>query len=180
MARILGGDGQPVPPTDITERLARIHPSYHLRWFRDGGCWALAWTWLANDDRREMVRDGGMSEDDAWDAIAFAPAEVSAEDAYGLLIRGIGNFTREDIRATLNRVHLWNAGAVDRAAAPILDEAMNVAEVKGGKLFGDGAPKVYGPGEKGAPKPAPAKAPEPTKAPAKVVPAKAPTRRKKG
>ena len=157
MSTLFGGvglAGLPIPSPEVVARLKQVDRHIGIRWMHSMKCWMLTWEWKENDPRREMIQKQEMHPDDAFDALAFAPAELDIEDAYAYLVRGIRANTQEYAKSLIHSVHKWNEQQQEENAKPVMDEAFNEIEVMGGKLFaaqGAAVPKVYNAGIPKAP-----------------------------
>lgn len=140
-------NGTPQPPSDIVARLEAIDPALGVRWMgaggeEDNGYWAITHRWPKEDKRREMIKDGKMSPGDDFDAICFLPRDCPVDEAYGFVVNGIRQATREDTRSLLNDIDKWNAKreaeAWKAATDPAMEQAEGAARAMGGIPFSAG------------------------------------------
>lgn len=119
-------EGVPVPPSEIVERLKRIHPALGLKFSSGlaGSGWAVTWTWQENDRRRAWVQDGRMDPNAAHDIIGYLPFGCSAEQAPSYIERSFKDYPREEVSRLRERMHHWNT-----VTQPQEQNAAVVAEV---------------------------------------------------
>lgn len=142
-----------------------IHPSLGIRFtpLPSGAQWAVTQRWEPNDKRRVMIQLGQMDPDADHDIIAWIPVRLPLDEVPGWVARQWRPYDREDFRRFLDRLETADAEQTKAASQEAMDEAMNVVEVMGSKLFPgivDPVPKILNPG---LPAPAPAPAVTPSK-----------------
>lgn len=101
----------PEPPTDIVERLHRIHPSLGLR-FGDGISgigWKLTWEWPAHDPRWARVLVQDIPPEAAHDVIGYLPMGCTADDAPGYVETHLKHYPREEVSRLRSEMHRWNS-----------------------------------------------------------------------
>lgn len=80
---VLNHLGQPVPPTDVIERLARIDERLSIEWV--DGAWGASYfglfeRWKQGDKRWERVQNGELPESKARDLIQMFPRSCPAPE----------------------------------------------------------------------------------------------------
>jgi len=158
--------GAPQPPDHLVRRMQAIDPSLGVRFaaLPSGAQWAVTQKWAPNDKRRVMIQLGQMDPDADHDIIAWIPVRVSLEDAPAWVARQWKQTDREDLRRFLDRLDVEDLEATKASSKDAMEEAMNVAEVMGSRLFKDIVdpnPRIL---NAGLPDPAPAPAKKPKKA----------------
>ncbi len=146
---ILDVRGVPIPPPEIVRRLQQVNPRLGLTWSEGWGgrTWALTMAWAENDPRRARIQAGTLSPDEAYDLLAFLPADCNVDQAYGYLVNAFRASSEEGTRKLLDRVHEYNRNTLAGHQEAALADALNYVEVRGHK-FGvhhEGTPKVYAP-----------------------------------
>lgn len=147
MTLILNERGIPEAPSEIRRRVRQVHGALDVRWI--GGRWAITYDWPPEDQRRQMIREGTMAPDDAYDCFAWLPADCSADDAYGYIVRSFKRWTgtREDVAAMCSRLHHYNDAVQDGLKAGVLDfadELIDTNKATLGRAFGqEGIKPVY-------------------------------------
>ncbi|HMO85506.1 MAG TPA: hypothetical protein PKC18_11375, partial [Lacipirellulaceae bacterium] len=63
MTVLVGLDHQPLPPTWLPERLARIHPGLTVKWYGDPrtGGWGVRMAWQPGEPRMHLVHTQQMA-----------------------------------------------------------------------------------------------------------------------
>lgn len=80
----------PEPNRDIVRRLKQVDERLDLRYLPiAGGCWAITEKWGENDPRRGRIRSGELSPGADFDVVGFADPELTAEDAFAVLVKGL-------------------------------------------------------------------------------------------
>ena len=109
-ALVVGQGGIPIAPSEIVERVKRIHPALNLR-FADGigGVgWSITWEWPETDRRWQWVKDGRTDPAMAYDIIGYLPLDCSLDQAPGYLERSLRDYPREEVSGLVNRMSHWN------------------------------------------------------------------------
>lgn len=134
---IVGADFQPVPPSDITRRLAQISPRLGVKVCRlpgvEGGhWWAYTLAWDANDPRWTRVIHGECGPDEAFDIIGQLPRDAGVEEAYGYFVQAAKAIQGQaDKDAILERAVKWLDAPFEAAKA----EQRDLVEEDAAKLF---------------------------------------------
>lgn len=102
--------GVPLPPTEIVERLQRIHPSLGLKFSSGlaGRGWAVIWHWPEHDRRRAWVQDGRTDPDMAHDIIGYLPFGCPVQEAPAYIENSFKQYPREEVSRLRARMHHWN------------------------------------------------------------------------
>lgn len=102
--------GYPLPPSEIVERVKRIHPQLNLR-FADGiggTGWAITWEWNETDRRWAWVQDGRTDPTMAYDIIGYLPMGCKVDEAPSYLESSIKQYPREEVQKLRERVSYYN------------------------------------------------------------------------
>jgi hypothetical protein len=148
VSRILGLDHQPIPPTEIVDRIKQIDSHLDLKWGEGVSAspgWWLIYRWPENDKRWEMTKRGDMHPDDAWDWFTQLPSDCPVEQAYGFIVKTFRNSGHKEAKRLLGRTGEYNAQRTKELWKPIQEEAMEMVEHNAHKLFADSygtVPKV--------------------------------------
>lgn len=154
--RLIGSDYRPLPPSDVQRRLQQIDPGLFIKWI-DGSAqlglpasWGVCQKWEMNDPRRKRIYAGEISPTDDHDLIVQLPADCTADEAYGYIVNKLRRYhdsDREDFKRLLSRVTEYNKGRQDALFDDVHSEALNMIELRGGRMFensmGKGTVKVY-------------------------------------
>lgn len=135
-----------------------IDPSLGVRFtpLPSGAQWAVTQKWGPNDRRRVMIQLGQMDPDADYDIIAWIPVRLSLDDVPGWVAKQWKQVDREDLRRFLDRLAQEDVDATKASSKEAVEEAMNVVEVMGSKLFAgivEPNAKVVMPGVPDAPAP---------------------------
>jgi hypothetical protein len=139
-AVVLGPRGLPEPPTDIVRRLQQIHPRLSLIYqeqYSGGYHWAVILGWPEGDERYKYIQSGELPPGSDYDILCWLPADCSVDEAYGYVVRSFRAGSREEARQLVDRAHKWNEDVKERAWQEVLDEPLNRAEVRAGKMFAE-------------------------------------------
>jgi hypothetical protein len=81
--------GEPVPPQAVVKRLAAIDRRLSIKWVPGaaGPYWGIIERWKGGDERFQLVREGKMRDEEAFDLRAMLPPDCSAEEAEGFVLR---------------------------------------------------------------------------------------------
>lgn len=131
--------GDPIPNSETVARLKQIDGDLDLRWHPAFGRWAIMYKWRRSDPRWQLVQQGRVPEAEALDAIAWLPADCSADEAYGYVVRSFKSWagTRDDVRKLLDRVHSYNKRVGEEAVRPTLELADELLTTNARSLFRD-------------------------------------------
>lgn len=154
---------QPEPSTELVRRIKQIDGRLSLKYMPPPGeGWWIICDWVENDPRRMMIRRGDMPESGAYDLVSFLPPDCPMEQVPAYIERGMRGNAREDIHRMCNQLDNFNRQQTEENWKPVVEEALNLVEVKGGRLFeGDGTGTVKVPQYTGPDPTAPTPAPPP-------------------
>ncbi|GEM_PF-1100997 len=124
--------GDPAPPAQILRCLQAVSPRLSLKWLNTGGgAWAIMCQWSDVDSRRETVRQGLTSEEDARDVLAYLPPDCSVDDARNYFelacFRGYGGTNADEVRALMANIRAWNDTQHLRNAESSIEYAAEIA-----------------------------------------------------
>lgn len=97
---ILNHVGHPEPPSDVRRRLRAVHPGLDIKYIPGSieGYWIVSYDWDRDDPRREMIRRGEVSAQDAWDIMCYLPMDMSVAEAPAFIERTMRRHSREEVR----------------------------------------------------------------------------------
>lgn len=111
---ILSHDGRPTPPSDVSRRLAEIHPRLGIQVTAIPGAgvtshwWSFTLRWAPEDPRWGMIQQGVMSPSDAYDIIGQLPRDAGVDEAYGYFVQAAKAIrSPADREAILSRAAQW-------------------------------------------------------------------------
>ena len=134
---LVGLDGNPLPPSDVVERLKNVDPALGLRYVHNMKMWAITWRWTLSDPRREMIQRGDMNPDDAFDVFAWLPEDCPPEQAFGYIERGfVRNGGRHEVQYLLSRLDRYNQKLFDDKLQETNDLAEELLAANAKTLFG--------------------------------------------
>lgn len=134
---IIGLDGQPLGPADITQRLKQIDPSLGLRYIYGMKLWAVTHKWSLMDPRRELIQRGDFNPEDDCDAVAWLPEDCSVDEAFGYIERQFVRMgpVRAEVAKMLERLDNYNDKQIDDAMQPVNDLAEELIATNAPTLF---------------------------------------------
>lgn len=136
---ILDEFGAPQPPVDLLRRLHGVDERLGMRFLpMGGGCWAFTEQWSQNDPRRAMIADGRMAPDADFDVLGYAAPGVTAEDAFGVLSRGMRerDIGRGDYDYMLSKLGQFNQEAQRENMAPVREFAEEMVSANADTISG--------------------------------------------
>jgi len=151
---ILDVAGTPTPPTEVVERLKRIDPHMGLRFIdyhiseENGKWWALTWEWPSTDPRQQMIQEGTMAPNDAYDILGHIPLDCSVDNAAGYIESNLRRRrgSHDEVDRLLSRLSEYNRQAKKAITEPILESAEEQVKANATTLFakqGKRIPKVF-------------------------------------
>lgn len=137
MSAIIGLDGQPLGPANITQRLKQIDPALGLRYVHGMKQWAVTHKWSLTDSRRELIQRGDLNPEDDCDVIAWLPEDCSVDEAYGYIERQFVRMgpVKAEVAKMLERLDNFNDKQVDDVMQPVNDLAEELIETNAPTLF---------------------------------------------
>lgn len=137
MAAILGLDYAPIPPSEITERLAQMDPHLTLMWGEGLGTpgWWLIWKWREDDPRREWIKRGEMDPASAFDWFCQLPQDCTVEQAGAWATATLRGSQHPEAKRLYGRTGEYNKARQSEMWKPIMDQAFEEIEHYGHKLF---------------------------------------------
>lgn len=128
-----------------------IDPSLGVRFvpLPSGAQWGITQRWAQTDKRRLMIQLGQMDPDCDYDIIAWVPVRLPLDEVPGWVARQWKPMDKEDLKRFLDRLTVDDLEQTKEASREATEEAMNVVEVMGSRLFEgivDPVPKVLSAG----------------------------------
>jgi hypothetical protein len=134
---IFGTDGIPEPPSDLVRRLAQVDPRLEMMFLAmAGGCWAFIERWGPNDSRYSFIQTGEMAPEANFDVLGYAPADVTAEDAFAILEKGLRqrDVTKADFSYFLDHLAQFNADQKQENIKPLREFAAEMVDANAGTI----------------------------------------------
>lgn len=129
---LLTPEGTPQPPSEIVRRLQQINPNLGLMWVpvQDAlhGQWGVTMKWAPGDRRYAYIQRGEVAPDSDQDIVVFLPQDCGVDQAYAYFVSRVQVSSRDDVRAMVDRVQLWNRNQTDVNWKPVMDKAMEQVE----------------------------------------------------
>jgi hypothetical protein len=121
----------------MVERLQEVDERLGLFFSMPTRCWALTLEWSASDPRRERVQRGELAPNKAYDILCYLPADASADEAYGYLVRSLKawNGNKAEVDELLRNVARYNVGVRRAILAPTVELADELVEANAKTLF---------------------------------------------
>jgi len=128
----------PVAPSpEINDRLAKIDPRLSLRLLvlpEGPAQWVVVYRWAQDDARRQLVKEGKLSDDMTFDILTYLPADCPPDQAFGYIVNGIKYFpaNRAELDKMLLRVDEYNKYNQSQRKKEILEYAEEVTRANPG------------------------------------------------
>ena len=121
---IYTAEGTPARP-ELEQALKQLDDSLGIRWIF--GAWAVTYRWPDADTRRQMIRNGSMDPEAAFDVLCYLPKDCPPEQAAGYLdqhcLHWARDLGRNDIGRLLDHIHAHNAAVSKEANRSTLEYA---------------------------------------------------------
>ena len=129
---------QVAPPSGMLERLQTIDPGFGLLYGHKSKCWHITLDWTENDPRMALVRSQEVPKARAFDIFTQLPADCSADEAFGYLVRTLKRSTgKAGVQQMLDRVDAYNRKVREDALKPHRELADELIETNAKTLFRD-------------------------------------------